>query len=450
MKTNAGTSQNVGTMPEAVGDTGNVWRDIVAAMPEVEILGSGQEMLKRLTDGPVRDGHPGREELLRMICEDTEVTDAWKALARVVARLDSPTDTDTPRIRARDRGWRRGIERMGGRDETDEYGALKRGLRLGKTTGRILTGDARIGTGFLAGPGLLLTTNQVIGNRTEAESAVVTFDHELQDNGLPAVPAHFHITGDVFMTSPELDYCFVSVAPVSIPGQSTEPRYLSEYGFTPLAPETGKTAKGELINLLQHPDGGLKTIASNENLVLGYEGDHVYYVAGKQRVSSGALVCNPQWFCVALHQMAIPDPRDPSKSIASRGVRISSILDEVSGRRQSGDPDAITIERLIAEGRRPFALETDRRKLGAEADGADISESDFDDPDDLMLFDIGTEDDDRYYGPEPQSEDEYYQYEWDDDNDRCEDDDDLYSERAEGDDEIRLACLNGQHLDHRS
>ena len=454
MKTNSGTYHDVGIVPEAVGDTGNAWRELVAAIPEVEMLGSREELLQRLTGRPARAGDSGRDEALRMICEDAEVTDAWKALACVVAGLDSPDDPDILRLRARDRGWLRSLELMDGEDEADDYSLLKRALRIGKATGRILSGDGRIGTGLLVGPGLLLTNNHLIGDLAEAESAVVTFDYELQHNGLPSIPAHFRITGDVFMTSPEVDYCFVSVAPISIRGLSAELRYLSEFGFSPLAPETGKTARKQFVNLLQHPDGGPKSIASKGNVVLGYQGDHVYYVAGTQRISSGALICNPQWLCVALHQMAIPDPRHPSKTLASRGVRISSILKALANRRQGGDPDAISIERLLANGRRPFALENERRKFAA-ALGFEAARDDFrdaagiDDPDDWMHFDMYAEDD-RYYGPEPESEDEYYQYEWGDDNDRCDDTDAPCVNGVKRDDGIRLACINGRSLDNNS
>ena len=200
------------------------------------------------------------------------------------------------------------------------------------------------GSGFLVGPGLMLTNNHVIESRDAARRARAVFDYQEDDLFQNAPTKTFRITDDVFFTSDrnELDFTFASVTPVNAQGDD-----LSEFGQFTLIEESGKAVKGEPVSIVQHPRGGQKSIALRDSKILGVKGDFIYYTTDTEPGSSGSPVLNDQWLPVALHHRSVPDPDRPGKWIANRGIRISRIVATLRDAAGAGDADARRILQLM-------------------------------------------------------------------------------------------------------
>ncbi len=239
-------------------------------------------------------------------------------------------------------------ERIIGRSNLEQINFLARGERAARTVGRmsIFTKygiPAGTGSGFLVGPGLLLTNNHVIGTRDRAGSgSYVLFDYEYDADNRLKTSERFELTDELFLTDEELDFTFVSVAPVGSRGTK-----IDDYGRMRLVRESGKALKGEEVSIIQHPEGLPKQIAIRESTVVGRKGAFVYYYADTNRGSSGSPVVNDQWFPVALHHRSVPDYYNPCQYVANRGIRISEIYKRLEQAADAGsEMSARIIERL--------------------------------------------------------------------------------------------------------
>src|SRR5262249_46899192 len=112
-----------------------------------------------------------------------------------------------------------------------------------------------------------------------------------------------------FLTSPELDFTLVGVAPNSELGVA-----LSTYNPLPLIADEGKIITGELVNIVQHPRGEMKQVVVREGRLCdmpprGEDPDvdpFTYYEADTEAGSSGSPVFNDQWEVIALHHSGLP------------------------------------------------------------------------------------------------------------------------------------------------
>ena len=80
-----------------------------------------------------------------------------------------------------------GLERVLGRRNIQSIAYMQRGLRAARAVCRIKTLDPggstpAYGTGFLVGPGLLLTNHHVLRNVDDANRSLAEFDYELDLN----------------------------------------------------------------------------------------------------------------------------------------------------------------------------------------------------------------------------------------------------------------------------
>lgn len=288
-------------------------------------------------------------------CQDSEVELARKDIEMLAYVLDEPESRE--RVEARQQyslysgpGL---CERIVERRNPDEYFVLSRGVEAGRAVARLLVrqpdGGTVYGTGFLVGPNLLLTSNHLIPDRTMAANTVASFNNELDTDGSARTAVDFRTTPTPLVTSQRLDYTLVGVEPLSRDG-----RALAEFGHIALLPRSGKALKKEFVNIIQHPGGRHKKVAIRENLVIGRARDFLYYVTDTEPGSSGAPVMNDEWQIAALHQMAVPDRNNPDDFIANRGVRVSSILDDVARKCNSGDADATDADRRLQVGRSSY------------------------------------------------------------------------------------------------
>ena len=74
-------------------------------------------------------------------------------------------------------------------------------------------------SGFLIGPGVMMTNNHVFGRPADAINSVADFDYELDVAGMERDPVRFGFEpAKLFYTNDRLDYSIVAVAPTSLAG----------------------------------------------------------------------------------------------------------------------------------------------------------------------------------------------------------------------------------------
>ncbi|WP_424987369.1 trypsin-like peptidase domain-containing protein [Microbulbifer sp. S227A] len=294
------------------------------------------------------------------------------------------TEEDRERIEARLEYSRnsgtRSYEAIINTNDLDEYYFLSLGHEVGRAVGRVYVRGAQggYGTGFLIAPGLLMTNNHVIPSRDAARLALVTFDHQLNADNTPLRAQHFQLSDALFMTSKALDYTIVKVA-----AHSTSGTPLEQYGYIELLPRSGKALKREHVCIIQHPGGNFKKVVVRGNEVVGRDELHLYYKSDTLPGSSGSPVFNTEWQIAALHHMAISDGTPDQGYVANRGIRISSILQDISRHRDMPGSDAEQIDAALQSVRSgpalPIPTSVPPVFLGAMADATEVRTPDPDD-----------------------------------------------------------------------
>ena len=219
------------------------------------------------------------------------------------------------------------IERIIGRDDLFPISYLEAGLQAANPVCRIVIRD-RIGrvlghaTGFLVSPSLLLTNNHVLENYDTATFSVAQFNYEVGLDLKERPMKTFRFTPErLFITDQKLDFTLVAIEEVSADGAK-----VSEFGFLPLIPQSGKGLVGEYVSIIQHPSGAPKAVAIRENQIVDVFDDYIHYSTDTMPGSSGSPVYNDEWIVVSLHHAGVPNPKNRNEFIANEGIRISSIV----------------------------------------------------------------------------------------------------------------------------
>jgi len=253
---------------------------------------------------------------------------------------------------------------------------LNRGAELRRTVARIKVvtskGAEGYGTGFLVGPGILLTNRHVLDySDIQGDSllsivanAVAEFDVEIvpqviapgKTRLVSSTPAVFRLAPQTLLLTDAwnaLDYVLIALESKSIDGQHD----ISEYGYNRLSADMGKTVTGEPVFIIQHPNGESKKISllNNRMMIRDEKSSYLYYEADTEPGSSGSPVFNRQWEVVALHH-SVEYARDPADRILAKdgslwneamgtaaiktmsfneGVRVSRILKQVETKREA-------------------------------------------------------------------------------------------------------------------
>jgi endonuclease G, mitochondrial len=243
------------------------------------------------------------------------------------------------------------LERILKGNDLSDITYLARGLIRARAVCRVVVREggrvAGYGSGFLVGPGALLTNHHVLENADQVRGSFAQFRYELDLDGSELSPVEF-----AFRTNPspiifrDLDMALVAVEPRSIDGQM-----LDQFGWIRLNPDPRKAFIGEYLTIIQHPNGERKQVCVRENKLLKYDdnGPYVWYETDTVGGSSGSPVFNDSWDVVALHHSGVPRKKkignkivwlakngkpwtedmgdDQVDWIANEGVRISTIMD---------------------------------------------------------------------------------------------------------------------------
>jgi endonuclease G len=235
-------------------------------------------------------------------------------------------------------------ERIIGSSDIVDINYLELAIAVARGVARIEIGNAHA-TGVLVGPGLLMTNHHVIENEADGRRALAQFDYQDNASGELLVRQDYQLNPDkFFITDPGLDFTVIGVDDLS-----TRKRPLSSYPWLRLIAELGKTEKGEEVNIIQHPRGGLKQIALRRNEVIDIPDglkDFLYYTTDTEPGSSGSPCFNDQWELIALHHSGVAelnkkkqilrtdgqlwrqgkDPESLIHWIGNEGARVSAIV----------------------------------------------------------------------------------------------------------------------------
>ncbi|MBQ0986464.1 endonuclease [Streptomyces sp. F63] len=256
-----------------------------------------------------------------------------------------------------------GLERLMGRNDLIDVGFLEAGWLASRSVGRVVVRgrDAHYGTGFLVSPSLLLTNNHVLRDQEEAGRGLVEFNFQTGADGTAPDPVAFCLEPSrFFATDRDLDFTVVAVA-----GRSAGGEPLAAFGMLPLDEAQGKAILGEMVNIVQHPNGEPKQLALRENKVMDLLETFVHYETDTAPGSSGSPVFNDQWEVVALHHSAVPltdgdghylaldgtrwTPETGEQNLAwkaNEGVRVSRVVQALRDLPLTGVPDALRTELL--------------------------------------------------------------------------------------------------------
>ncbi len=201
---------------------------------------------------------------------------------------------------------------------TNFFDLGKRATRcVAKIDIRAPDGRTGAGTGSMVSQRLLMTNNHVLKTKDWARLSRAVFDFEDDIDGNPLPTNTFSFDPEAFFfTHPGLDFTLVAVQERSLQPQG---RKLSEFGFNPMDPEEGKIAKGEFINIIQHPSGLHKQAVIQDNQLLDLPEDWMHYEADTLPGSSGAPLFNNRWELVGLHHAGWPNRDDQDRILARNG-----------------------------------------------------------------------------------------------------------------------------------
>jgi len=242
------------------------------------------------------------------------------------------------------------FERIIEGNELQDANYLARGTLVSKTVMRVVLrneggGVLGYGTGFLVGPGLLITNNHVLPDRETAMLAEADAGYERNLWGNEQIGYRHRLDPEaVFYTSSSLDFTLVAVAERDYSGK----HQLSDLGWLPLIGTLGKVVDGEWLTIVQHPNGERKQLCVRENQLIKRDIDVLWYSTDTLAGSSGSPVFTNDWLVVALHHSGVPDVRngrwqtidgqdfvsardreDQIKWIANEGIRVSRIIDKL-------------------------------------------------------------------------------------------------------------------------
>ena len=218
-----------------------------------------------------------------------------------------------------------------------------------------------LGTGFLIGPGILMTNNHVLESRAMAATATAEFDFE--QGGTTTRVA---IDPDrLFITDPSLDFTIVACQQEGL--EEIEPIRLRR--------DPASVTRFEPVNIVQHPAGRLKEVALHNNQVERILDKVIRYRTDTEPGSSGSAVFNNQWELVALHHAG---QTEPGGRALNEGIRTSAIVAHLIRDRRALPGEETAIDSILeyVDDSSPYLGFFDIAGV-AEPDGLEVEVPDF-------------------------------------------------------------------------
>lgn len=232
-------------------------------------------------------------------------------------------------------------------------------------------------TGFVVGPGLLLTNWHVFAKPADAAGCGAQFGFERNERGLLDSGVVFELDPDSFFLSDQaLDIAVVGLKKAAAVGAGA----LADYGSVKLIPSSGKFLVGHPVSIIQHPDGRHKHWAVRQNRLLLEPKDadlFLNYSTDTLEGSSGSPAFNHDWELIAVHHSGVPRevngqivtktgavwqrgmPDSDIDWVANEGARVSRVCAHLKQVRLPKAAQQALLAILVSEATDPL--------LGAEA-----------------------------------------------------------------------------------
>ncbi|MFN2138277.1 MAG: trypsin-like peptidase domain-containing protein [Candidatus Promineifilaceae bacterium] len=177
----------------------------------------------------------------------------------------------------------------------------------------------KTGSGFLVGPGLVMTNNHVVGSEPAAQQSMITFNYQL-DRQLQ--PAQSHTTralpGGFFYTNPDLDFTLFEIEEAPDEAQ-------------PLLLARQRLRRDERVNIIQHPGGHYKKVSMQNNFVAFADARDIQYLTTTEPGSSGSPVFNNDFLVVGIHHSGgnLLEPGTNRRYLRNAGSSMMAVLDDL-------------------------------------------------------------------------------------------------------------------------
>jgi V8-like Glu-specific endopeptidase len=201
------------------------------------------------------------------------------------------------------------------------------GLERARAVAKVVRSDGGSGTGFLIPGDRLITNHHVLPDAHCAEQSGAIFNYQKASAGYDE-PAHeLKLEPERFFLTSEADDFTVVGVPLGT---------VARWGSMALT--RAAIAKGELVNIIQHPGGGPKQLGLSFDVVAFVGGGRLQYLTDTQPGASGAPVFDKHWNVVALHHSGgwLVEPGSPDKRVYYRNQGI--LMDRIIDQLESGGP----------------------------------------------------------------------------------------------------------------
>ncbi len=233
---------------------------------------------------------------------------------------------------------------------------LEKGVSSSKPVGRVtltlphegLGAGKGWGTGFLVGDSIFMTNNHVIPDKDFARKVEVHFNAQTDVRGrpLPIDPFEFDAES-LFLTDPDLDFTLIRLKPSDRIDSATSRQVSAGASWGRLKLNSTILFAEDLpVNIIQHPLGGSKEVALQDNLIAknGVFVDVIRYTTDTQPGSSGSPVFNNSWELVALHHAAGEEKN--GEFLNNEGIRIDRIVQFLKSKLENDPRGLLVLQEL--------------------------------------------------------------------------------------------------------
>lgn len=210
-------------------------------------------------------------------------------------------------------------ERIIGENTLRHVRVLAQAFEAARAVVRISVGNS-VGSGFMCASDVVMTNNHVIRDRQEAAHAEFTFNYQLGPDGRELqTQSAKALTDGLFHTNAELDFTLVQLADVP------------DFGL-PLRLKAAVVERDSRLSIIQHPAGGLKKIAMENNIVAYADRTIVQYYTSTEPGSSGSPVFDDDCLVVAIHHAGglLREPSTGRRFLRNEGVSMVAILNALT------------------------------------------------------------------------------------------------------------------------
>jgi endonuclease G, mitochondrial len=170
------------------------------------------------------------------------------------------------------------------------------------------------GTGWLIGPGVLITNHHVIDCRDipGGEEHATAGDFQAQATTVEVWFDYYKEKGSAQTACSGAQLLAQNMALDYVVLKLTEADKVKDRSALPISAKAGKLARGARMNLVQHPLGGPLKFAIRNNFFVRYA-EPAYllrYQTDSEVGASGSPVCNDAWQVVGLHHAATQVPKE--------------------------------------------------------------------------------------------------------------------------------------------